>query len=68
MPLITVIKSKYVCDVCKHVVWCKANTSPNGWCTTRKDGSNTICPACNPYLTYNKEPDLDKLKRIEEDR
>ena len=66
MPVIEELYMKYVCDVCGHTAWFKSSATPKGWCTTREDHNNSICPDCNPYLTYSREPNLDKMKRIEE--
>ena len=65
MSITEELKMKYICDVCDHVAWFRSSDTPHGWCTTREDHNNTICPDCNPYLTYSREPNLEKMKRIE---
>ena len=58
-------RMKYICDVCSHISWFRYTDTPNGWCTTREDHKNSICPNCNPYISYSKEPNIEKMKLIE---
>lgn len=57
---------KYICDICEHTCWFNTNSTPKGWCTTRDDHSDTICPDCNPWKRHVLNPDNEKLKRIKE--
>ena len=55
---------KYVCDNCNHTCWFDCSSTPKGWRTTREDHSNSFCPDCNPWVTYTKEPDKNKLRTL----
>lgn len=58
-------RMKYTCDVCKHVCWFQTCDTPKGWCTTRDDHDNSICPDCNPYIKRLKNPIAEKMKLVE---
>ena len=54
--------ARYVCDMCHHQCWFPLNASPKGWVTTKEDHSDSLCPDCNPWITWTKEPDSVKLE------